>query len=87
MIKQIKFAIKLFFFISIIIFDSYASVIWKSDGTIINDKGEIIKESYGTRFQKQLINPSKEWPKASGKGKNLENYFGNYLLISKVLLN
>ncbi len=81
MIKQIKFAIKLLFFISIIIFDSYASVIWKSDGTIINDKGEIIKESYGTRFQKQLINPSKEWPKASGKGKNLENYFGNEIFI------
>ena len=81
MIKQINFSIKLLFLISIITFNSFASVVWKSDGTIINDKGEIIKESYGVRFQQQLMNPSKEWPKASGKGKSLNNYFGNEVFI------
>ena len=60
---------------------SLSAVIWKSDGTILDEKGNIVKESYGIRFQKQLSNPTLEWPKALGSGKNPKNYFGNEILI------
>ena len=55
---------------------------WKSDGTIIGSDGEVKKESYGSRFQKQLLNPTDDWPKATGSGEGaLQNYFGNDIFI------
>lgn len=60
---------------------SVAQVVWKSDGTVIDADGNIKKESYGVRFQNQLSNPSKDWPKASGRGQSPKNYFGNELFI------
>ena len=47
---------------------SNTQVVWKSDGTVIDEDGNVKKEGYGARFQKQLSNPTKEWPKASGNG-------------------
>ena len=49
---------------SIFSLSSNSQVVWKSDGTIIGSDGEIKKESYGARFQKQLLNPTDDWPKA-----------------------
>ena len=56
-------------------------VVWKSDGTVIDEDGNVKKEGYGARFQKQLSNPTKGWPKASGNGQSPKNYFGNELFI------
>ena len=73
------FAIFLFFFF---FNNGFSQVIWKSDGTIIGSDGQIKKESYGSRFQKQLLNPTDDWPKATGKGDGIQqNYFGNDIFI------
>ena len=71
------------FFITFLIFNKgFSQVVWKSDGTIIGSDGEVKKESYGSRFQKQLLNPTDDWPKATGSGEGaLQNYFGNDIFI------
>ena len=67
---------------SIFSLSSNSQVVWKSDGTIIGSDGEIKKESYGARFQKQLLNPTDDWPKATGTGDGIQqNYFGNDIFI------
>ena len=81
MIKSLPFLfiVSLFFFFSL---SSNSQVVWKSDGTIIGSDGEIKKESYGARFQKQLLNPTDDWPKATGTGDGIQqNYFGNDIFI------
>ncbi len=61
---------------------SNSQVVWKSDGTIIGSDGKTKKESYGARFQKQLLNPTDDWPKATGTGDGIQqNYFGNDIFI------
>ena len=78
-ILTLTYLLLLFFFFTI---SSNAQVVWKSDGTIIGSDGEIKKESYGARFQKQLLNPTNDWPKATGTGDGIQqNYFGNDIFI------
>ena len=81
MFKVLSFTylVLLFLFFTL---SSNSQVVWKSDGTIIGSDGKIKKESYGARFQKQLVNPTDDWPKATGSGDGIQqNYFGNDIFI------
>ena len=56
---------------------TYGQVVWKSDGSIIGSDGTVKKKSFADRFLDQLINPTEDWPKASGAGDSPPNFFGN----------
>ena len=74
--------IKLFLLLNTLIFStSFAAEIWKSDGSIVDENDNIKKESFGVRFQKELILPTSDWPKASSASFPINNYFGNNLFL------
>ena len=81
MIKFLSFTYLIFLFLFFAV-SGNSQVVWKSDGTIIGSDGKTKKESYGARFQKQLLNPTDDWPKATGSGDGIQqNYFGNDIFI------
>ncbi len=80
--RVFKFYLFIFFIFFLIFNKAFSQVVWKSDGTIIGSDGEVKTESYGARFQKQLLNPTDDWPKATGEGEGIQqNYFGNDIFI------
>ena len=54
---------------------------FKSDGTVVQKSGKIVKESFATRFGQQFFPGAENWPKARGTGQEPEGYLGENLLM------
>jgi len=54
---------------------------FKSDGTIVQKSGAVVKKSFADRFADQFFLDAPAWPKARGTGQEPQGYLGEDLLM------
>ena len=54
---------------------------FKSDGTVVQKSGAVVKQSFADRFAAQFFLDAPAWPKARGTGQEPEGYLGEDLLM------
>ena len=54
---------------------------FKSDGSIVQNSGEVVLESYSERFSKQFIQSGINWPLSKGAGLNTPGFVGDKLFL------
>lgn len=73
---------KLSFLICCLFSSNFAvALTFKSDGTVVQNSGEVVTESFATRFGNQFFLDAEKWPKVRGTGQEPKGYLGEKLFI------
>lgn len=62
-------------------YQTASGLTFKSDGTVVQKSGEVVKKSFADRFAAQFFLDAPDWPKARGTGQEPTGYLGDDLLM------
>ncbi len=54
---------------------------FKSDGSVVQNSGEVVLESYADRFKRRFTQSETNWPLSKGAGLNTPGFLGNKLFL------